>query len=426
MRFLTLFLIIVSFSGNISAHPAPNSLIQIDMHPKGISMELQLPLIELQAAMGLNWGENPENLVALYRDSIQKYLEKHIQLISEDGLKWTINFGIMRVLDEQKNFIIGVSRNLEVQLWCEAPTNANHRKFTLKYDAIIHQVITHNALVSIRQDWETGINSDKPVQVGIICLDIPRNIIPSLDINQTEGSPWLGFKSMIALGMKHISEGFDHLLFLFVLLLVSPLQVESKHWNKFGGVRYSFMRLIQIVTAFTIGHSLTLLLGTIGWMRFPSQYIEILIAFSILVSSVHALRPIFFGKEIYIALGFGLIHGLAFATTLSNLNLTPQYLAISIFGFNLGIELQQLFVIVLIMPSLIVLSRFRIYKFIQISGASAAFVVSLSWIIERITNHPNRISQFALKIAPHLGWLVALLSILALGVYLISTKNKRI
>lgn len=99
---------------------------------------------------------------------------------------------------------------------------------------------------------------------------------------------------------------------------------------QFGGIRYSVVRLFKIVTAFTIGHSVTLLAGALGWLRLPAQPIEVLISFSILASAVHAIRPLFPGKEGWVAAGFGLVHGLAFATVLSNLELSGGKLALSI------------------------------------------------------------------------------------------------
>ena len=85
--------------------------------------------------------------------------------------------------------------------------------------------------------------------------------------------------------MQHISEGTDHLLFLLVLLLPAPLLLKQKRWGRFGGTRYSLIRLLKIVTAFTLEHSLTLIIGALGWLWLPVQPVEVLIAFSILVSA---------------------------------------------------------------------------------------------------------------------------------------------
>src|SRR5271165_3502823 len=125
-----------------------------------------------------------------------------------------------------------------------------------------------------------------------------------------------GFVNLFRLGMRHIAEGTDHLLFLLVLLLPAPLIVVGSRWAGFAGMSNSVLRILKIVTAFTIGHSITLALAAFGIVRVPSRPIEVLIAVSILVSAIHALRPIFPGKEAGIAAYFGLIHGLAFAATL--------------------------------------------------------------------------------------------------------------
>jgi len=129
------------------------------------------------------------------------------------------------------------------------------------------------------------------------------------------------FPSMFRLGMRHIGEGTDHLLFLLTLLLPAPLLVVGSRWAGFAGRRRSVLQVLKVVTAFTAGHSITLALAALGLVRVPSRPIEILIAVSILVSAVHALRPLFPGREAGIAALFGLLHGLAFATTLQNLGL---------------------------------------------------------------------------------------------------------
>src|SRR6202000_2245276 len=97
----------------------------------------------------------------------------------------------------------------------------------------------------------------------------------------------------------------------------------ARRWGTYAGLRASDLNLLRVVSAFTLGHSLTLLLGATGWWHAPERLVEPLIAVSILVSAVHALRPLFPGKEPWIAAFFGLIHGLAFASTLDRLWLSP-------------------------------------------------------------------------------------------------------
>lgn len=232
---------------------------------------------------------------------------------------------------------------------------------------------------------------------------------------------------MVRLGMQHIHEGTDHLLFLLVLLLPATLLVNGKSWGDFGGTHYSIARLLKIVTAFTVGHSITLLVGALGWLHLPQQPVEILIAVSILISAVHAIRPVFPGKEMYVAAGFGLVHGLAFATVLSDLNLNAGAMALSILGFNIGIELMQLFVIALVVPWLILLSQTAFYKWIRIAGAVFAAVAAVAWIAERVSGNSNAIAGFIQNIAQyaHFGILMlALLAALAFGFQ--HFKNKKL
>jgi len=100
---------------------------------------------------------------------------------------------------------------------------------------------------------------------------------------------------------------------------------------------------------------------------------------------VHAIRPIVRGGEIWIATGFGLMHGLAFAALLGGLDLSRGSLVTELLGFNLGIELTQLIVVALVMPSLMVLSRTRPYPAVRVTLASSGIVLAAAWLAERTT-----------------------------------------
>lgn len=214
-----------------------------------------------------------------------------------------------------------------------------------------------------------------------------------------------GFGSMFRLGLKHIAEGTDHLLFLLALLLPAPLIAFAGHWTGFAGVRRSLLQILRIVTAFTLGHSTTLALAVFGVISVPSRPIEILIALSILISAVHAVRPLFPGREPAIAAFFGLIHGLAFAATLGKLGLGFWERVTSLLGFNLGIESMQLFVVAATMPSLLLLSRTRAYSAVRTAAALFAGVASLGWIAERLFNLPNSIDTLVENVAHQAIWI---------------------
>ena len=223
-----------------------------------------------------------------------------------------------------------------------------------------------------------------------------------------------GFASLFRLGIRHIAEGTDHLLFLLVLLLPAPLIVAGSRWVGFAGVKSSVLRILKIVTAFTIGHSITLALGAFGFVRVPSRPIEVLIAVSILVSAIHALRPLFPGKEFGIAAFFGLIHGLAFAATLDQLGLGRWERVAGILAFNLGIETMQLVVVAATMPSLVLMSRTRAYPFLRIGGALFAGFASVGWIAERLFNVHNPVDAMVGSVAHHAVWIACMLFAISL------------
>jgi hypothetical protein len=219
----------------------------------------------------------------------------------------------------------------------------------------------------------------------------------------------VGFASVFRLGMRHIAEGTDHLLFLLVLLLPAPLIAFGSRWAGSAGVRQSVFRIMKVVTAFTVGHSITLALAALGVVRIPNRPIEVLIAISILVSAIHALRPIFPGKEAGIAAFFGLVHGLAFATTLGQLGLGRWERVGSILAFNLGIETMQLIVVAATMPSLVLLSRMRAYSLLRITGALFAGSASVGWIVERSLNAHSSVDVIVDGVAHHAIWIAGVL-----------------
>lgn len=148
-------------------------------------------------------------------------------------------------------------------------------------------------------------------------------------------------------------------------------------------------------------------LAALGLVRVPSRPVEVLIALSILLSALHALRALFPGREAAIAAFFGLIHGLAFATMLGALGLGRWQRVASILGFNLGIETMQLLVVALTMPSLVLLSRIRSYSIVRIGGALFAGFASLGWIAERLLGIPSPVNVVVVGVAHQGLWIAA-------------------
>lgn len=412
-----LALVLVLLPGRGLAHPMPTATMQLDLHADYVAAELALPLNELQLATGWKLVNNPRALTQ-YGEPLRAYLARHLALTGPDGRAWTVEIG-QPTLSAAQQTATGPYQEFVVPARLTPPAGASVRDFTLGYDAIVREVRTHSVLVSVRRDWERGLNNEsgnENVEVGVIRADPRTGLVPLLPVNQEGGSVWRGFVGIFRLGMTHIAEGTDHLLFLLTLLLPAPLLAVTgrrPHWGSFGGTRRSLLNIVKITTAFTVGHSLTLLLGTLRIVNVPDQPIEALIAVSILVSAIHALRPIFPGRELVIAGGFGLIHGLAFSYTLAELDLSPWQTALSLLGFNLGIEAMQLLVIAVTMPWLILLAQTRLYPPVRVVGASLAVVASLGWLGDRV-GLANPLGTLADSLGAAGPWALLALAILAL------------
>jgi len=430
--FIRRLLFIASFVGAIffvplhaMAHQAPYTAVFLDVSPDRVGAEFQIPLTELELAFGHHITADPGTLLERLGPQLKAYLLLHTHTYKNKALPWAVNITNMVMSKEQQIASGPPFWELRVNVMLVPRQNEDTRRFMLAYDGVVHQVINHVIFVAVRNDWETGRSDSLTSRSDPMTIRIGSdNKVHPLEINIEKGNLWSGVKNMVGLGMEHIKTGTDHLLFLLVLLLPSTLVVKSKRWAEFGGVKYSLKRLLKIVTAFTVGHSLTLLLGATGVFVPPSQIIEVLIAVSILVSAIHALTPIFPGKEYYVSGGFGLIHGMAFASVLYNMQLYGKILILSILGFNIGIEMMQLFIVALVVPWLILLSRGKHYSIIRVTGAIVAIIASVAWIIERISGRPNVVSTNLQPIFDQGIWFIIGLACIAVISFLYQKRRR--
>lgn len=398
-----LMAVVASSGGLVLAHNSPSSAVMLDFHRDQVRAELTLPLAELELSFKQPLLADPGAAFAQHHAALKEYVAAHVKPETLDGYAWNVVIESLTLQTNQQPF------DLVAQVTMQPPAGATSRKLNFKYSVITHEVMSHYVFVSVRNDWDTAVFSGKPEPLGQIHFTIT-----SLAIDRTQGNWWRGFRSVLGVGVHHIAEGTDHLLFLLVLLLPAPLLAREKRWGDFGGLKRSLLQLLKIVSAFTVGHSLTLLIGALGWVRLPGQPVEILIAVSILVSAIHAVRPWFAGRETFVAAGFGLVHGLAFAGSIAEYGFSPWTLASTILGFNLGIELMQLAVVAVMIPWLILLARTKFYPLVRIIGAVFGGVAALGWIGQRAFGWSNPIEPFVNALAAHPLWIVATLAAIAL------------
>lgn len=187
-------------------------------------------------------------------------------------------------------------------------------------------------------------------------------------------------KRYFVLGVEHILEGLDHLLFVLALLFV----VRSG-WP-----------LVKTITAFTVAHSITLALATFGFVNLPSKPVEATIALSIvflcaeLVYYRRGRQSITFSKPWLVAFSFGLLHGLGFAGALSEIGLPPSEIPIALLFFNLGVEAGQLLFVAVILTVFVTLryvvgSRHKhVLDWGEIAAIYAIGAIATYWTVERV------------------------------------------
>lgn len=396
----------------LRAHSIPHSVLTLDVREATVSAELHMPLADLML-VALDTLPHADGPMTLPHTTITSYLRDHLVVRTVDSVRWQ-----MEVTDISTSLVeqgaTGPYTELVVQLLLRPLPGGDLRRFVLAYDGILHQLPDHKVFVALRRDWATGRNADRELALGIIEVDPHTGAIEPLSIDLSDGSTWTGLRSMIALGMEHIREGTDHLLFLLALLLSAPLVAKGGRWVGSGGIRYTVRRVLWITLAFTVGHSLTLLVSVVGGLALPQQPVEVLIAISVLITAAHALRPLFPGREVLVAVAFGLVHGLAFATIISDLHLEPSRLALSLLGFNLGIEAMQLCIVALVVPWLILLSDRPLYGPVRAGLAGLAMAAAVVWIVERIRSEESAAGSVVHNAAAHAHWLIPALACLAL------------
>jgi len=185
------------------------------------------------------------------------------------------------------------------------------------------------------------------------------------------------FKSYLRLGLEHILSGWDHLLFVLGLVLL----VSSRK------------ALLWTVSAFTLGHSVTLSLAALGFIHVPPLPVEALIAFSIVLLAVELTRSqaahqTFFHRYPWVlAFSFGLLHGLGFAGALAEVGLPPGEIPMALFSFNVGIELGQLVFIGLVLMGQWALALAPASLPLRSRGLAVYLIGCLSsyWLIERLS-----------------------------------------
>jgi len=225
----------------------------------------------------------------------------------------------------------------------------------------------------IRDDWsdvlgghfQTVMSVRQPERSSVELVFNAERREATVDLGSTR-TGWIAF---IAMGAEHILSGPDHLLFLLALLALAK----------------GIWPIVRIVTGFTLAHSITLSLAALGIVDVPARIVEPLIAATIIwVALENLLAPAQPRWRWLIAALFGLVHGLGFASALTELGLPREAMVRALIGFNVGVELGQLAFVAVVMPAVIWLARpARFPRLPQVLSILVAAMGAV-WLVERL------------------------------------------
>lgn len=333
-----------------SAHPVPFSYLDLEVHDDAVDGRVRVHLVDIAPVVGL--ADSSLLLDPAVREASRSRIERYLasRIAFGRGGFARADWGAMSVVDDDEAIELPFripgepegALTLETDLF---PADPNHQTFVNVYED-----------GDLRQQFILAAASE-----------------PVTYYRGTTAGAFAVMGTFIPSGVHHIMIGPDHILFLVGLLLL-------------GG---SLRRLVVIVTAFTIGHSITLSLAALDIVNPPGWLIEPAIALSIVVVGAdNLLQRREKGRDLraWVAGTFGLIHGFGFANVLREFGLPQEALGWSLFSFNVGVELGQL-AIVLVVASMLALVRRRWPRtdnWIVIGGSAVVIAAGGYWFVERV------------------------------------------
>lgn len=339
-----------------------------------------------------------------YTDEITNYVTTNLKITNQNGA--------LIELKRHDSYDIQIGVGIEGQslftLTLEPLTELRGEIISLSYDSVLNAVPEHTISVLALAPADDAQDADSvPAVNDTSTVDPSSDISNGVDATQLKlagilsndtrsitvdlSNPALSFWSLIVEGYEHVLEGLDHLLFVLLLAIPAPLVITAGKWSNESedGVLHTFIRIVHVLTAFTVGHTITLIAAARGWVDLPSTLTETTIAVSVAVGAVHLIKPIpFFHSraEPAIAVLFGLIHGLAFAGLLDGIGIGAERAIGDLLAFNIGVELAQILTVVLLFPAIILLALSFGWFLVRIAVAVFSLLIASGWVLERLTD----------------------------------------
>jgi hydrogenase/urease accessory protein HupE len=333
-----------------SAHPVPFSYLDVQLQPAALDVSLVAHIYDLGHDMKVAPIEQllDPTLVEQRERAMQAMLTPRLELFA-DGRRLTPEWGATEVLRDRQSlrfhlrYPVASAPGTIALSTVMFPYDPMHQTFINVYEG---ETLTSQMIVDAKHPHIDYFAGTRQGVAAVI-----RKFVPA--------------------GVHHILIGPDHLLFLVGLLLL-------------GG---SIRQLLIVVTSFTIAHSITLSLAALNIVTPPARLIEPAIALSIVyVGADNILAQ--GGRDVrgWIAFTFGFIHGFGFANVLREMDLPPRALGWSLFSFNIGVEIGQLFVVVLVASAFAMLRAKSEWsrRHLAFAGSIVVIAAGAFWFVQRV------------------------------------------
>jgi len=328
------------------AHPINVAYANIEIGSDGVSIALSLNLFELDLLLGLDRDADArvdQRELDLAQDRVAEYLSKRVS-VTADGKLAPLSHEALRVTR-------GVDGKDLIEATLQFAGKASS-SYVIRCEPLTDLGSDHRTLAKIQY---RGRTEQFIFQKDVTYQNAPRTFAED-------------FGQFLELGVVHIFTGYDHILFLLGLLLAATTLLEA----------------IKIVTAFTIAHSVTLALAALGIMAPPPRIVEAGIALSIVYVAAENLFLRKHTRRWVVSFFFGLVHGFSFANVLREMDLARASLVASLFSFNLGVELGQLAIVVIMLPVLALLRRVHSFPIVVKVASAGILAQGLWWLYERV------------------------------------------
>lgn len=343
--------------GSAWAHSSSNSYLTLSAADDTLVLRTDISLRDADVALDLDINNDQRitwSDILAQQERVVSWLQEHLQARWQDQ---TCPLQLQDLMASEH--ADGWYLSATWQLACEGLNAKNTEGLVLRYQLMFKQDNLHRGLLKVDLS---------PPSSAIFSPDQPE-----VRLQAESTSAWQVLGRYIVEGVWHIWIGADHILFLLSLLMLAALVPSSKRVTQWDGVqriRPAFIDVLAVVTAFTVAHSITLSVSVLQIFEPPAAVVEPIIALSVVVAALNNLMGHASQKRWRLAFLFGLIHGFGFAFVLVDLGLPAQQLALALGGFNIGVELGQLAIVLSFMPLAMLLRHTALYRWGMVVGGS--------------------------------------------------------